>query len=494
MANKRCAVIGAGLGGLAAAVSLAGSGWEVGLYEANSRTGGKAGSIEMNDYRFDSGPSLLTMPFVLETIFREAGHSLEEYLTLEPLEKHCRYFYEDGTALTAFADRGTFSGEIESRTGDRARQVDRYLKYCARIYDLTADLFLLNDFHEVSTFLNLKALNTLFRIWQIDSMRSVHRANASFFSDPKTVQLFDRYATYNGSNPYRAPATLNIIPHVEYNMGSYIVKEGIYRIAESLTELARSLGVTVHTGTRVEKIHTDRKRVTGITAAGNFLPCETVVSNADVYSTYHDLLRDASSPGAKKYGRLEPSSSALVFYWGVTGGADGFGIHNILFSGDYRKEFTELFEEKRCPDDPTVYVYISSKFNPADAPKGCGNWFVMINAPYESGQNWDRETELARERIIEKIQRLTGIDISSRITCESVLTPPVIEESTSSRLGSIYGISSNSRTAAFLRHRVRSRTYRGLYFCGGSAHPGGGIPLVLLSGTIAARLIERHER
>jgi phytoene desaturase len=494
MANKRCAIIGAGLGGLAAAVRIAGYGVEVDLYEQHSHVGGKANELHMDGFRFDTGPSLLTMPFVLESVFADAGEEVKDYLTIEPLTQHCKYFYPDSTEITAFANSDDFANEIESKTEDNAASVKRYLNYSKAIYDISADLFLFNDIHEPSTYREHGSPKTLLNLWKLDSLRTVHRANAAFFRDPRVIQLFDRYTTYNGSNPYLAPATLNIIPHVEYNMGSFIVSEGIYRIPHALAELAEKQGVNLYTNSRVERIVHAQKRVQGIVVDGEMLPYEIVVSNADVFATYKNLLGDETSRDAKRYKGLEPSSSALVFFWGMTGGiSERLGVHNILFSSDYKREFTELFDHKVCPHDPTVYIYISARFNPPDAPAGQENWYVMINAPYDDGQKWEHEMQESRGRIVHKIDSLLHIDIEKHMTCERISTPRDIEAQTMSHRGSIYGISSNSKTAAFMRQRNRSKRYRGLYFCGGSAHPGGGIPLVLLSGQICADLVKRFE-
>lgn len=494
MVDKRCAIIGAGLGGLAAAVRLAGYGMAVDLYEQHGHVGGKANELHMDGFRFDTGPSLLTMPFVLESLFADAGEDVRDYLTIEPLAQHCKYFYPDGTEITAFADRDDFAREIESKTGDSAAGVKKYLSYSKGIYDLSADLFLFNDIHELSTYREQGSPKTLLNLWKLDSLRTVHGANAAFFRDPRVIQLFDRYTTYNGSNPYKAPATLNIIPHVEYNMGSFIVAEGIYRIPQALGGLAQKHGATIHNNRRVERIAHANKRVQGIVIDDEMLPYDVVCSNADVFTTYRDLLGDETSRDAKRYKRLEPSSSALVFFWGVRGGlSEKLGIHNILFSADYKREFGELFYHKACPRDPTVYIYISAQFNPPDAPAGHENWFVMINAPYDDGQDWEREIRESRKGVVHKINSLLHIDIERHITCERITTPQDIATQTMSHRGSIYGISSNSRTAAFMRQRNRSKRYRGLYFCGGSAHPGGGIPLVLLSGRICADLVKRFE-
>jgi diapolycopene oxygenase len=318
-------------------------------------------------------------------------------------------------------------------------------------------------------------------------------ANRSFFSDPRMVQLFDRYATYNGSSPYRVPATLNIIPHVEYGLGGFAVAGGIYAIPAALGRLAEKLGVRMTLETRVEGIlHRDR-RIRGIRVGGENLDYDVVVSNADVLRTYEDLLADPEARPAVRYKRLEPSSSGLVFFWGMNRSNPELGVNNIFFSNDYPREFRELFVERVCPQDPTVYVNITAKVTPEDAPTEGENWFVLINAPYEAGQDWERQVAASRGRILSRVQQALGRSVAGAIAVEEVMTPRDIRSTTGSRLGSLYGISSNTSMAAFLRHPNRSRRYRGLYFCGGSVHPGGGMPLAILSGKIASDLIRRHE-
>jgi len=487
------AIIGAGLGGLAASIYLARAGARVTVYEQNVFPGGKAGIVQDNGFRFDSGPSLLTMPFVLQDIFTHAGKNIAEYLTLEKLKILCRYFYPDGTTLDAFSDPDEFADEIDRLSIDTGRQVRRYLDYCQKIYHHTADLFLFKDFRELKTLVSLPALKTLLNLHHIDPFRTMHKANASFFADDKIVQLFDRYATYNGSNPYRAPATLNIIQHVEYNLGGYIVKEGIHRIPAALVEIARELGVSFCFDTKVHKIAYSNNSITGLTTGESTIHYDCIVSNVDAGYTYAHLLNAVYGREARRYFKQEPSSSAIVFYWGIKGRTDRLDTHNIFFSKNYKSEFNDIFARRKCPGDPTIYVYISSRFNKSDAPDGHENWFVMINTPFDSGQDWENETRRMRKVIIEKLSTALRKDIAARIVFEKILTPRLIEYQTGSLRGSLYGISSNSRFAAFLRQRNASRDWRRLYFCGGSAHPGGGMPLVMLSGKITAgKIIHRY--
>jgi phytoene desaturase len=493
MAEPRVAVVGAGLAGLSCAARLAHSGYRVDLFDRREQVGGKAGSLSLQGFRFDTGPSLLTMPRVFAQLFDEVGESLEDAVRFVPLEPICRYFYPDGTRLSAYSDAGRFGAEIELKTVDSRRSLERYLVYGKRLYDLTADLFLWHSLHEVSSYLRAEAVRSILNIWHIDALRSMDAAHRRFFKDPKLVQLFNRYATYNGSSPYRVPATLNIIPYVEYGLGGYAVEGGIHAVPTALAALARRHGAAIHLGARVERIRVRDGRVTGIRVEGEERRYDLVVSNADVLTTYAELLETPEAPLARRYLSLEPSSSGLVFFWGMGRPAAELGVNNVFFSGDYPAEFRALFDEHRCPEDPTVYVNITSKVTPEDAPADGENWFVLVNAPCNSGQDWAVESARTRERVLKRVQRALGRDLEKAIRVERVMTPADIERDTGSRLGSLYGISSNTALAAFLRHPNRSRRPRGLYLCGGSVHPGGGMPLAVLSGKIAADLIRRHD-
>lgn len=368
MAYKKVAIIGSGIGGLSTALRLSVLGYEVDVYEQSNSVGGKANEINKNGFRFDTGPSLLTMPFVLEDLFTSSGLNLSDYIKMKKLDVLCKYFYPDSTIITAYSDVDKFAEEIEFNTNDKADDIKKYLNYCKNIYDLSADLFLFKSFSEKKNFISKKAIKTLLNIKNLDTHRTMHEANSSFFKDDKTIQLFDRYATYNGSNPFQAPATLNVIQHVEYNLGGYISNDGIYSIPKAIEKAARLKGVNFFFNSSVQKVIHEKNIIKGITVNGKQIDYDIVVSNSDVENTYKNLLNDNTSSSAKKYSKLEKSTSALVFYWGIEGIYSELEIHNILFSEDYQKEFDDLFTNRIIPTDPTIYIYISSKFKNDDAP------------------------------------------------------------------------------------------------------------------------------
>jgi phytoene desaturase len=295
------------------------------------------------------------------------------------------------------------------------------------------------------------------------------------------VQLFDRYATYNGSDPYRAPATLNMIAHLEHNIGTYFPQGGIYQIADALYRLAMKKGVTFEFDSEVENITLRGKSVTGVRVKGEDRVFDRVVCDADVNYVASKLVKH---PLEKRLKRAELSTSALIFYWGINRKYDILDVHNVIFSGDYASEFKLLFERKILSFDPTIYIFVSSKAVPADAPDGCENWFVMLNAPIDSGQNWSTFINQSRAVVIKKINATLGIDLEKHIVVEKIATPKTIEKNTNSLHGALYGSASNSAFSAFLRHPNRVSGLKNIFFVGGSVHPGGGIPLCLASAAI----------
>ncbi|TFF40968.1 1-hydroxycarotenoid 3,4-desaturase CrtD [Mucilaginibacter psychrotolerans] len=489
MPQKKAIIIGAGIAGIATAIRLAVKGYAVEVIEANSYPGGKLSAIDLKGYRFDAGPSLLTMPQYIDELFVLAGKNPADYFRYQKLDTVCHYFYEDGTRIKAYADTQEFAAELNRTTGEPAENVLKYLANSADIYNITNHVFLERSLHRLQTFARWDTIRSIFRLPRIDAMRSMHKANAGYFKDERVIQFFDRYATYNGSNPYQAPATLNVIPHLEHHFGAYFPEGGMYSITQSLVKLAKELGVNFRYHTRVNEIVVVNKIVKGVRVNGEAMVADIVVSNMDIWPTYKNLLQKYPSLHPERILSQERSSSALIYYWGIKKAFPQLDLHNIFFSADYQAEFAHIWQQQDIYHDPTVYINISSKFETNDAPVGCENWFVMINVPANEGQDWDSLITDVRQNILRKLSKILGEDIGGLIACESILDPRSIESKTSSYKGSVYGTSSNSQFAAFLRHANKSSKVSGLYFCGGSVHPGGGIPLCLLSAKILSETI-----
>lgn len=492
--RKKAIVIGAGIAGIAASIRLQLKGYQVLCLENNSYPGGKLSEIKLEGFRFDAGPSLFTMPQYVDELFLLANKNPREHFNYLPLEKTCIYFYEDGTVMTAYADKEKFKMEMHEKLNLSHQALEKFLQKSKTIYDITYYVFLERSLHRLKTFLRWPTIQSIFRLPQIDAMRSMNKANEEILHSDKAVQFFNRYATYNGSNPYKAPATLNVIHHLEHEFGAWLPKYGMYHITDSLVKLAESLGVKFQYQTKVNRIVHDSKKVSGIECIhqniNEFHEADIIVSNMDVYHTYKKLLNDINAP--ESILNQTKSSSALIFYWGINKSFDQLDVHNIFFSKDYKYEF-DCIDAAKITDDPTVYINITSKKIKSDAPENAENWFVMINVPNNQNQNWDELIATSRENIIKKLSRLLNTDIAPLIVCEDILDPRSIEAKTSSHRGALYGNSSNNQFAAFLRHSNKSSKLKGLYFCGGSVHPGGGIPLALLSAKICTDFIDHVE-
>ena len=488
--TKKAVIIGAGIAGLASSIRLAALGYDVIVIDKNPFVGGKLHSFNQDNFRFDFGPSLFTMPHLVDDLFALVDKPTSAYFKYSKIDPICRYFWNDGTQISAFSDVNAFGNEIEKKLNVKASILVKYLKYSANIYKHTAPFFLQKSLHRLQTFKQFKLIGALLNIFSFDLFTTMHNANKKRLKHPKLVQLFDRFATYNGSNPYTAPGILNVIPSLENKYGAFFPDEGMVGITKTLHALALELGVGFKLNESAETIAHKNGRVTGVITNKGDYSAGVVLSNVDMWFTYHKLLPNIKKP--EKLLAQERSSSALVFYWGINNLFPQLDLHNIFFSADYKREFDALFNDLTLCDDPTIYVNITSKYRKEDAPEGCENWFVMINVPRNNGQNWEEIKKRARSLIINKLNTILSVNLEEIIVSESITDPIVIEEKTGSFAGSLYGTSSNSKLSAFLRQKNKG-PLNGLYFCGGSVHPGGGIPLCLWSAQIATELIKEQQ-
>ncbi len=484
---RKAVVIGSGIGGLASALRLKSKGYDVTVFEASSHVGGKMHEIRKGGFRWDSGPSLFTLPQLVDELFELFNYKPSSRFQYSKKDVICNYFWEDGTRFSASADTSDFASDAAKTFKEDQENIQNYIQRSKEKYELTASTFLQKSLHSLSSYISVDALRTVIESAKLDLFGSLDELNRKYFSNEKLVQLFNRYATYNGSSPYSTPGIMSMIPHLEMNGGTYFPKYGMKDIAYSLYDLAREQQIDFYFQEKVEKILHDGKNVLGVRTPKGDCHADVVVSNMDVYPTYKYLLSDIQAP--KRTLSQERSSSALIFYWGISKNFPELDLHNIFFSEQYEKEFDYLFRKKEIYNDPTVYINISSKEKKDDAPEGMENWFVMLNAPANSGQDWQKIIEESRGNTIRKLSRILKTDISKLIVEEDVLDPIMIEEKTSSYQGSLYGTASNSKFSAFLRHPNFSSKLKNLYFVGGSVHPGGGIPLCLSSAKIVGDII-----
>ncbi|MCP9198576.1 phytoene desaturase family protein [Gramella sp. GC03-9] len=479
-------VVGSGIAGLAAALRLRKKAYEVTVFESNAYPGGKLHAFEKDDFRFDVGPSLFTMPQYVDELFELFDKDPRDYFKYKEKETICNYFWEDGTHFSVKKNSEQFIKDAAETFDVHKDEIKKYIANAKEKYELTAGIFLEKSLHKPETYFSLGTFKSMLQAYKLDLNTNLNQFNQSSFRDPKLVQLFNRYATYNGSSPYKTPGIMSMIPHLEMHYGTFYPEGGMHSITKSLYELAQEVGVEFRFNEQVTSIEHDGKKAIGINSSKGFQQADIVYSNMDVFPTYHKLLKDLKKP--EKTLKQERSSSALIFYWGVNAKFPQLDLHNILFSNEYREEFKMIFEDKSLSDDPTVYINITSKEDPKDAPEGAENWFVMINAPGNYGQNWNKLVSSARENILKKINRVLDVKMQDLIISESIMDPVKIENDTSSYRGALYGAASNSKFAAFIRHPNFTNQLKNLYFCGGSVHPGGGIPLCLLSAKISTEL------
>ncbi len=485
MSAEPAIVVGAGVGGLSAAIHLAAAGVRVIVVERNPAVGGKMGEVRRDGFRWDTGPSVITMRHVLEDLFVAAGRRLEDYLRLIPVEPLTRYFYPDGVQLDLSRDLPSTLAQLAALDERDVEGYLAFLSYAARLHRITGPVFI---YDQPPAWRSLRRM-PLGEALHVDGLRTMQRAIESYVRSPHLRQLLGRFATYVGASPYQAPATLNVIAHVELNGGVWYPQGGVYTIAQALARLAEELGVEIQTEVSVERLEVHGGRVRAVLLAdGRRMAAGAVIANLDVATVYERLLPPEAGR-RRRVRRLlaaEPSCSAFILLWGVRGHHSQLAHHNIFFSSDYRREFTSLFRHGVPPDEPTVYVAMTSKTDPDHAPPGHENWFVLVNAPALGAQwDWTQKANGYGEVVRE---RLATFGLRPDVVAEQMLTPLDLQRLTGARRGALYGLSSNSPWTAFRRPHNRAPDVRGLYFAGGTTHPGGGVPMVMLSGRVAARL------
>ena len=483
-------IIGAGIGGMNAAMQLASNGYSVTILEKRSEPGGKMRRVFHGDCLFDAGPSLITMPFILRDAFAQTGAVLDEYLKLLPIDPICHYRWLDGKQYDCHSNPFKRNEETEKIFGRKSMQeMNAYLVHASKVYHATKDVFLFNPFDGFKEFFKRKNLLLLPALPSLKFSSKFHSFNAEYFTNPKLIQLFDRFATYNGSSPYLAPATLMVIPFIEFEYGGWYPEGGIYAIAEAFHKRCTELGVNFIFNADIDEIITDKNIAKGVkTKDGNIHEAKHVISNADVYHARHDLLR---KPSEKK---PELSTSGFVMLIPMNKNPFNMSHHTVLFSDAYEQEFKIIFKDKESPEEMTVYISVSGKSDPSQVSNDKENWFVLVNTPPTSGtKEWNEEkTARYKHSILTMIERfLPGMQFY--IAQEPfIITPDDFSMEFHATGGSLYGSSSNSMFSAFLRPMNTDPNIRNLHHCGGSAHPGGGVPLVVLSGQFAAQSVMAH--
>lgn len=479
------AVVGAGIAGISIALRLKKRGFQVCVLEKNSTPGGKLTEFSWNGYRWDKGPSLFTLPNQVDDLFLLFNKKPSDYFTYEKQAESCHYYFPDGSDFLMTSNQKELEQNLTGAFGNERQEVLDYFSESKQTYETIGDLFIEYEKYGLKDVFNKRLVKHYPALFSPKLMGSLNRFNSRKFKNQNLVQLFNRFGTYNGSDPYKMSGLYSMIAHLEINDGTYFPKQGMRSIVMGLYQLAVEVGIDFYFD---EKDLKCTKEPLGYQVETNseILEVKRLVSAIDCVTFYKNVLNDTTL--ANKYATKERSSSGLIFYWAVEKIIPEIKLHNILFSSDYQKEFNQIFDKKELPDEPTIYLHVSSVVNKQDAPENGQNWFLMINTP--AGKEIT-ETYRAKMRsyIISLIQRKFNTDISDCIKREHYWDAQGIADDTGSYLGALYGASSNKMTAALTRHGNTSKKYPNLYFCGGTVHPGGGIPLVLKSAKIVDQII-----
>jgi len=501
--TRPVAVIGGGLGGLAAACTLAARGHRVRLFEKNPWLGGKVAVLERDGFRFDMGPTILILPSVLRRIFAEAGRELEDYLELVPLEPQWRSFFDDGSVLDLMGEEEAMASHLEGFAPGSAPGYRKFLSLSERLHDISERYFLWRSIGSVRDTFDLGSsfrLGVLKDLWAMRMGRSVAGTVRSHIREPRVAQMVDHFTQYVGSAPDASPAVLCGIAHMQTSEGVWYPLGGTRAVPEALERLARELGVEIHTGTGVERIVVDDEKVVAVeTDRGERFPVSAAVSNCDAVRTHRELLAARTGLAKRAAARFEkrrsyePACSGVVLYLGLDRAYDHLEHHNFVFSRDPEAEFDAIYRRGEPAPDPTCYLCAPARTEPAVAPEGGEALYVLVHTPYlRPEHDWSEMLPRYRRVILDKLKRTGGLeDLEDRIVTEAVLTPQDIHDRYRVLNGAIYGLASHGKIHGAFKPANRSPDVEGLYLAGGAAHPGPGMPMVMMSGWIAADALDR---
>lgn len=482
--KKRILVIGAGLGGMSAAISLATEGFDVEIVERNDKVGGKLNILHKDGFAFDLGPSILTMPHIFRALYTRAGRNMEDYVRFEAVEPHWRNFFEDGTTVDLTPNPDAMRRELDKLGPKAAEEFERFMAYSKNLCTETEAGYFAKGLDSLWEL--IRFYGPLRSLLGFDVFRTMDQGVRRFISDPKLIDILNYFIKYVGSSPYDAPALMNLLPHIQFEYGLWYVKGGMFGLAEALEKLALELGVRIRLNTEVERIAHEEGKATAIRLqGGEALPCDIVVSNMEVIPAMQKLL-NSSNRSLTKMRRFVPSCSGHVLHLGVDRIYPQLAHHNFFYSEKPREHFDAIFHNRRLSDDPTLYLVAPCKTDPAQAPSGCEIIKVLPHIPHLDPDRPFSDDEYAafRERVLIKLERMGLTDLRQHIVTEESWTPHDIEARYCSNRGSIYGVVADRTKNLGFKAPMRSSELSNLYFVGGSVNPGGGMPMVTLSGQL----------
>lgn len=488
--SKKAVVIGGGLGGLSAAISLANRGYSVSLFEKNEHLGGKLNRKVLDGFTFDLGPSILTLPDIFETLFKDAGKSMSDYVTVYELETHWRNFFEDGTVFDFLKGYDATAKHLETKFPGITPTFMKYKKYIQEQYRICKQGYFNKG---IDSFWGMfKGTNLIDLLFKLDIYRSMHKTNTKFFGDSHLRDAFDYFIKYVGSSPLDSPGFMNLLQGVQFEDGLWYVEGGLFALSEALQKLAQDVGVSLHTKASVTKIITQGKKANGIIVNGTQeVYADVLISNMEVIPALRELTTTSLQRITKLEKRFPPACSGLVLHLGTNKVFDQLAHHNFFYAKDQTHHFKRVFHKGILPDDPTLYVVAVTRSDSAQAPEGCDNIKILPHIPPINPDKpipMEKYDELANI-CIDKMERMGCKGLRDSIVVRDMWTPHDIEKNYRSNRGAIYGVNSVHLKNFALKAPKKSKDFEGLYFVGGSVNPGGGMPMAVLSGINAAKLI-----
>ncbi|MBP6602115.1 MAG: phytoene desaturase [Verrucomicrobiales bacterium] len=493
--NKKVIVVGAGLGGLAAAISLRAEGFEVEVLEKNEQIGGKLNFKEVEGYGFDLGPSIFTLPQFFENLWERAGKKMSDYVELQPVSPHWRNFFEDGVVLDLYEEPDRMKAELGKLPGSQEQlwtQFQAFLQYGREQYDLVDSGYFRKGLDNVWEMLRHYGWKLIFKM---DHRRTMSEAIHESFEEEHLRSIFEYFIKYVGSSAHDAPGYMNLMPLIQFDYGLWYVRGGMYNLARGLGRLLEDLGIALRLNCEVTSINQAGPIVQGITlAGGEILESDYVVCNMEVLPAYRRLL---SEPPAflRKLEKFAPACSGLVIHLGTDRIYHQLAHHNFFYSKNQSKHFDSVFQQGKLPEDPTIYLVAPTRSDPSKAPEGHDNIKILPHIPpiNPDKPHTDEEYMALKDRVIDKLERMGLTDLRKHTVVEDVLTPVDLEKMYYSNGGSIYGVVSDWKLNQAFKAPKQSSKYRNLFFTGGSVNPGGGMPMVILCGQKVADRIVRAE-
>ncbi|MDB4055131.1 phytoene desaturase family protein [Akkermansiaceae bacterium] len=496
MSSHRVTVIGAGLGGISAAISLKAAGYDVEVFEKNGQIGGKLNVMEKDGFTFDLGPSIFTLPQFFQDLFERAGKKMDDYVQLDAVTPHWRNLFENKPTIDLYQEEDLMRRELDKLPGDPEahwREFKAFLTYGREQYDIVNDGYFdkgLDNLWEFISYYKLKLLGG-----KIDYKNTMSESIHQRLSDPQLRMIFEYFIKYVGSSAMDSPGYMNLMPMIQFDYGLWYVRGGMYNLAKGLGKLMEEMGIPIHLNADVEAIEKSGKRVTGIRMTdGTVHASDIIISNMEVIPAYKKLLNEPIS-FTRKLEKFAPACSGIVLHIGTDKPFPQLAHHNFFYSEDQHKHFDTVFHKKQLPQDPTLYVVAPTRTDPSKAPEGCDNIKILPHIPpLEEGSDITHEDYVAlKDRCIDKMERCGLTGLRESIVVEDLLTPVDIERMYRSNRGSIYGVVTDWKLNYGFKAPKTSTRYKNLYFTGGSTNPGGGMPMVVLSGQQCAdRIIKRH--